>query len=701
MMARIPSYQRQVAPEVAQAPRALGAGVDASGLAQGVENLAGSMYQVHQKEVAEANQTALINADNQLGTWQNKALFDPEAGAFTKKGSGALNITKTTLDQYDQQSQGILESLANPEQKRMFQQAALARRGSLQEKLGSYEFGQQQAYKDDVDKSSIQLSMDSAALNYNDPQAIEQNRLKMNAVLDQRAERLGWSPEERQAQLQSANSSLSHSVIQRMVIDSPQKARSLYDQYKDSMTADDQIRATSTIDQAFKRQEAEARQRLVEQRQLQAISRQELSGRVQDAQAAYLQGLQFDNPPNLADFKQAYGDKAGEHYEQFKKVQDIAPAIQEFATATPQERKDILAKFKPGADGTAGEGFAEDSQLYQHLVTVGTGLMKQQQQDPATYVAQYSAPVRQALAQAQKDGTPEAYSAYFTATAAEQRRQGVQTVKLLPDAMADQLAANFNSKVAAGDSDNAAQLIEQMQAQWGKNFGPVIQQLGNKLPAEAQVIATGLPADIAQQMAAVAPIKDEELNKGLQQGQAKEIQQSVATAMTDFAQTLRGQAGGIDTYNTMYNTAVRTATAYVLQGMPTDKAVQKVASGMVNDKYDFFDTYRVPKALDTSSIRRGADRALGEISGADLMPLPGLRGVTPEENARQLESAVRDGGEWVTNGDETGLTLTVNGYAIRGKDGKLVQRTWQQLQGLGIQATTGKEGVVYPWTVTP
>ncbi|WP_238938721.1 hypothetical protein [Pseudomonas typographi] len=700
-MARIPSYQRQVAPEVAQAPRALGAGVDASGLAQGVENLAGSMYQVHQKEVAEANQTALINADNQLGTWQNKALFDPEAGAFTKKGSGALNITKTTLDQYDQQSQGILESLANPEQKRMFQQAALARRGSLQEKLGSYEFGQQQAYKDDVDKSSIQLSMDSAALNYNDPQAIEQNRLKMNAVLDQRAERLGWSPEERQAQLQSANSSLSHSVIQRMVIDSPQKARSLYDQYKDSMTADDQIRATSTIDQAFKRQEAEARQRLVEQRQLQAISRQELSGRVQDAQAAYLQGLQFDNPPNLADFKQAYGDKAGEHYEQFKKVQDIAPAIQEFATATPQERKDILAKFKPGADGTAGEGFAEDSQLYQHLVTVGTGLMKQQQQDPATYVAQYSAPVRQALAQAQKDGTPEAYSAYFTATAAEQRRQGVQTVKLLPDAMADQLAANFNSKVAAGDSDNAAQLIEQMQAQWGKNFGPVIQQLGNKLPAEAQVIATGLPADIAQQMAAVAPIKDEELNKGLQQGQAKEIQQSVATAMTDFAQTLRGQAGGIDTYNTMYNTAVRTATAYVLQGMPTDKAVQKVASGMVNDKYDFFDTYRVPKALDTSSIRRGADRALGEISGADLMPLPGLRGVTPEENARQLESAVRDGGEWVTNGDETGLTLTVNGYAIRGKDGKLVQRTWQQLQGLGIQATTGKEGVVYPWTVTP
>jgi hypothetical protein len=679
-MARIPTYQRQVAPETSQAPRALGESVDTSGLGRTLQGAAQDMYQVQQREIAEANQTALLGADNQLGAWQNKALFDPEAGAFTKKGSGALNITQTTLDQFDKQSQTVLESLSNAEQKRMFQQSALQRREGLQAKLGQFEFGQQQQYKDDVDKSSIQLSMDSAALNYNDPQAVEQNRLKMNAVYEQRAERMGWSPEEREAELQKANSSLSHSVIQRMLVDSPQKAKGLFEQYKGSMTADDQIRATSGIDQAFKRQEAEARQRLVEQRQLQAIARVELQSRTQDAQAAYLQGLDFDAPPNLADFKRAYGDKASEQFEQFKKVQDVAPAIREFATATPEERQTLLAKFQPAADGVAGEGFKEDSQLFNHLASVGAGLVKQQQTDPAAYVAKYSPTVRQAYDAAMQAGTPDAYNAYVNATVAEQRRLGVQQVKVLPDASADQLAASITQKISSGGTENAAQVVEALQGAWGKNFGAVLQQVGNKLPEEVQVIASGLPKDVAERMAAVAPLKDADLKLGLEKGQAEEITQSVASALQPFAESLQGQSGGISTYNTTFKAANRTAMSYVLQGMSPADAAQKVAKGIVNDKYDFYGTYRVPKTVDTKAVSQGASEALEGITVEELAPMPGLKGVLPEENLRQLHEAVQSSGQWVNNNDESGLSLTVNGYRVMGKDGKPITRSWADLQ---------------------
>ncbi|WP_280041941.1 hypothetical protein [Pseudomonas sp. Hg5Tf] len=684
MAARIPSYQRRVGPEVVGAPRALAASTDATGLARGVSNLAGDLAEIEQREIQEANQTALLNADNQLGSWQNNALFNPEGGAFTKKGSGALNITQSVLADFDKQQQAISDTLTTPQQRQMFQQSSLQRRTGLESKLGSYEFGEQQAYKDDVDKSSIELAMNSAALNYNDPQSVEQSRAKMDAVLQLRGARNGWSPEEMEAQRQNANSSMSQAVIQRMLVDSPQNAKALYEQYKGGMTAEDQIRATSSIDQGMRRLQAEARARQAEARQMQAIARVELQSRVQDAESAYMQGFEYDNPPNKADFIQALGpERADEAYKSFEKRQSLAPAIRDFATATPEERQEILAKFQPAKDGVAGQGFSEDDQLYQRLTTVTTGLLKQQQEDPAGYVARYSPTVRASFEAAQQTGTTEAYEAYAAATVAEQQRLGVQSPKLLPDAAANQIAAGFNSQVLGGES--AATLIEQQQEQWGKNFPLIAQQLGNKLPPEAQVIATSLPKDLAERMASVAPLSEADLKKGLDKGIASNVEAAVQASMAPFAASLQGQTGGINTFNTMYQAANKAALSYVRQGMTPEKAAERVANGMVNDKYDFFGTYRVPKTLDTQAVSRGADRSLASIKADDLMLLPGLRGVTDETNLEQLREAVVGGGQWVPTNDESGLALTLNGYRVLGKDGNPIVRSWDELTADGLR----------------
>ena len=445
------------------------------------------------------------------------------------------------------------------------------------------------------------------------------------------------------------------------------------------------MQAENQVEAERRRLEAEARQRQVEARQMQAINRMELGSRVQDAQAAWSQGLEFNDAPTKADYVAAYGpEKAAKRYEsEVAKPQALAPAIREFATADPQERQAILSRFQPAQDGTAGEGFKEDSQLYQHLTSVAVGLMKQQQTDPAAYVAKYSPVVQRAYSAAQEAGTPEAYQAYAMTTVAEQQRLGVQQPKLLPDAAADQLAATFNSQVGSGES--AATMIEQQQQLWGKDFPAVLQQVGNKLPAEAQVIATGLPKDVAERMASVASIKDADLNAGLQKGQKDQIVQSVQSEMSSFAESLQGQSGGINTYSTMYRAALRTATSYVLQGDSPADAAKRVVGGMVNDKYDFFETYRVPKTLDTQAVSRGATDAMRQIKPDELMPLPGFAGVTEEQNLKQLHSALQSSGQWVPNDDESGLSLTLNGYRVRGKDGQPITRTWADLQQKGLR----------------
>jgi hypothetical protein len=684
-MPRVPTYESpQVQQQPGRAVQLSGIAPDNSAIQQGLQSFQRGAQILIEKEREKADTAVLMDADSQLTKWQQSAMYDEQSGVYNRKGKDALNVTNQTLEGFEQAQQEIAKSLTSDQQRARYAQIVASRRNSISNDLNRYEYSERQNYYGQVEQGQLETSMQGAALDYQDPAKVQAYRAKANAVLASRAERLGLSPEAAQAELLKTNSGMSTAVIQRMLVDSPQKAKSLFESYKDTMTAEDQIRASNGIDQGFRRLEAEARQRQIEARQLQAIARVELSSRAQDATAAYSQGLDFDNPPSRADFDAAYGKEHGaKQYESFAKVQAIAPAIREFATANPQERQEILAKFQPAQAGTAGDGFKEDNQLYQHLTSVAVGLMKQQQTDPAAYVAKYSPTVQRAFASAQSEGTPEAYQAYAQATVAEQQRLGVAQVKLLPDAAADQLAASFNNQVDGGE--NAATMIEQQQAMWGKDFGAVLQQVGKKLPAEAQVIATQLPKDLAERMASVARLKDSELDAGLQKGQKDEINQSVQAAMQPFAESLQGQAGGINTFNTMYKAAVRTATSYVLQGEAPKGAAEKVVNGIVNDKYDFFGTYRVPKALDTQAVSRGATVALGQIKPDELMPLPGIAGVTDQDNAAQLHDALQSSGQWVPTNDESGLALTLNGYRVRGKDGQPIVRTWAELQQKGLR----------------
>jgi hypothetical protein len=680
---RVPTFDTaQVQQQPGRAVELRGVAPDNSGIEQGLRSFQRGAEILVAKEREKADTAMLMDADNQLTQWQQKTMYD-DGGVYSRKGKNALDITNQTLEQFEQTQAEIAKNLTSDAQKARYAQIVASRRNSLSNDLNRYEYTERQNYYGQVEKGQLETSMQGAALEYQDPAKVQQYRQKIDAVLASRAERLGLSPEAAQAERLETNSGMSTAVIQRMLVDSPQRAKGYFESFKDTMTAEDQIRASSGIDQGFRRLAAEARQAQIEARQIQAINRMELSGRVQDASAAYSQGLDYDNPPSLADFKAAYGDKADEQYRSFSKIQDVAPAIREFATASPEERQDILTKFQPGKGGIATEGFKEDSQLYQHLTGVAVGLLKQQQTDPAAYVAKYSPVVQQAFAVAQEEGTPEAYQAYATATVAEQQRLGVVQPQLLPKQAADQFAANFNQQVQGGE--NAAALIEQEAQKWGKDFPAVLQQVGKKLPAEAQVIATGLPKDIAERMASVAVVPDKDLDIGLQKGQKDEISQNIQSAMAPFAESLQGQVGSASTYSTMYKAALRTATSYVLQGESPKDAARKVVDGMVNDKYDFFGTYRVPKTLDTNAVSRGADRALQTIKPDELMLLPGFEGVTDEENANQLINAVKSGGQWVPTNDESGLALTLNGYQLLGKDGKPIIRTWDDLQLKGLQ----------------
>lgn len=274
-MARIPTYRRQVAPGVVGAPRVLESPVDASGLARGAQNVASVIEQIGQQETRDANQTAMLDADNRLGAWQNQTLYDPDNGALNRKGSDALGITQAFLSDFDKQQQAIADGLANDEQRRMFTQSALSRRQSLQAKLGGYEFDQQQAYKNQVDLASLSLAKNSAALNYNDPQAIADSHARIDAVLQLQAERNGWSPDALEANRQKATSDMYSDILRRQAAQDPYKAQAALKSYQQYLTADDLTQIGGSIDAKVERlqQRAEMMQLRAEARAERALGK--------------------------------------------------------------------------------------------------------------------------------------------------------------------------------------------------------------------------------------------------------------------------------------------------------------------------------------------------------------------------------------------------------------------------------------------
>ncbi|MGK9045823.1 hypothetical protein KXR63_00485 [Stutzerimonas chloritidismutans] len=675
-MARIPTFD---GPQVQQrglgAPTVGGQGPDNSGMVRGLAQIQRAAQQISDQETMKADNAALMAADQQLDQWQQNTFFDPESGVYTRKGSAALDITNQTLGQFEKQQAKVGETLKNERQRARYNDLVMRRRQSLSGDLNRYEYREREQYYDDVDRGQIETSMQGAALNYNDPEKIAYYQNKMAAVLQSQAQRKGLPVEMQQAMLLKANSGMSSAVISRMVDDDPYKAKSYFQTAQEGMTAEDQVQISRLIDREIKSREIEARQ-------MQAIARAELSTRVSDAQSAYLSGFDFENPPSASDFVASYGAEEGaERYAQFVKTQDIGTAIRQVAMASPEERAQLVEQFRPAKDGVAEDGFAVDAKLYGTLLNSASRLGEELQSDPATYVVSRS-PLLMKAAEEASSGDPAAVEAYATAMIAEQQRLGAPEPKLLTSRQAAGIAAAFQNTEDGGS--NAAQVIEQLQQQWGKNWPTVYKQLQDKLPGAALVIGSGVDEQTAATLARIAPLKTAELKAGLDSTDASDAKKALTEEMAEFRNTLAGQVGGERTFSTLYNEAERLAYAYMGQGKGARDAVELAKKALIDDKYTLQGTYRVPKAYDADLIEAGTERAIESLDPMTLnFRTPA--GVPEDFAAGRVKAAIEKDGYWVTLPDESGVALYYGGEAVLDRAGNPVARKFDDLAAEAIQ----------------
>lgn len=672
---RVPTYDNtQVQARGLGAPTVGGVMPDNSGLQRGIASIGNAAQRFADQEREKADTAAIMEADRQLTEWQLNTMYNPENGVFNRKGKAALNVTGEVLGQFEQTQSKLLESLTNERQKARFQQIVASRRNSLSNDLNRYEYGERQRYYDDVDKGQIDTSLQGAALAYQDPEKVGYFRSKIEAVIRSQAQRKGLPEEATQAALLKGSSAVESAVVARMADDDPYKAKEYFAEAQTRMTADDQVRVGNLVDRAIKARE-------VEVRQLQAIARAELNNRVTDASTAYLQGLEFENPPKREDFDAAYGAEEGaERFAKFQRLEQVGGAIRELATASPEDRQKIIESYRAGKDGVASDGFKFDAELEQMVTNAAVRLFKEMETDPAQYAAKYSPEVARTL-QAVLDGDEGATDIYAAATLGEQQRLGIRNPSILPRAQAEAIAARF---VNLDDgSEGAGQMIRGLSEQWGSYWPVVYKQLSKDLPPAALIIGSGVDPLTEQILSRTATLKTEELKRGIESADITDVNRRIDEEFAEFGVTMNMQ-GGERTYATILDQAKRLAYVYMGQGTSVKDAAEKAYDALVGDKYTMADTYRVPVEYDFRMVARAAEQAKAEIDSSQIeVAVP--PGLTSEFVNERVQSAIQREGYWVTNEDETGLVLFVNGSAVTDRNGNRITRTFEELTAEGAE----------------
>lgn len=117
-------------------------------------------------------------------------------------------------------------------------------------------------------------------------------------------------------------------------------------------------------------------------KQQQAEYRTNIDGKVRDATAAYMRGVEFPDAPQQQDFVAAYGFREGNsRYTELKNAQIAGQYIGSFRTMPTSSIETYVQQLKPDT-GETGEGYAERAQMYDHVVTAATKVINDRENNP-------------------------------------------------------------------------------------------------------------------------------------------------------------------------------------------------------------------------------------------------------------------------------------------------------------------------------
>lgn len=179
---------------------------DLSGVTRVVDEL-------HQKAAAEADQLAVLHADNQLDTLQRQI---EQQARDTYTGQRALEATPKALTQWDTDAAKIGDTMQTPRQRVAFEQRLLARRQELAGGLDRWADAEHTRFRDQTFGAALDARV-NAAVGTDDPTQRATALAEGRAILTDYARQAGWAPEVLQQKTGDFTSKIHLGVLDRLL----------------------------------------------------------------------------------------------------------------------------------------------------------------------------------------------------------------------------------------------------------------------------------------------------------------------------------------------------------------------------------------------------------------------------------------------------------------------------------------------------
>ena len=431
--------------------------------------------------------------------------------------------------------------------------------------------------------------------------------------------------------------------------------------------------------------------------------------RLENATTEALDTGKNSNPIQHEEFLTGLGPEKGEAaYQEYQANVQLGSDMRTAAGMSPSDLAALQERYapKPGSDDYAAQA-ARQKTLNQAIVHNQTARDK----DPADFVIRRTDSGQAIFDQfskltQDKNVTPALRTAYAqifaSKTLAEQERIGIpeQERKVLPawytDPVKNQIAAAATSddpKVREG----APGLIAAQKELWGSYWPSVVPQIAPPGAAPlVKAIAAGADPVAMQRLLEIpkgeSPAK---ILKEQNEVTAKNLNTSLNTAFAPFLASMVGLQKDRD-YSGYLGLGNELAALYVRDGKSEKDAAAQAFNDLIGNRYDFRDTYRIPKAngINPDDVQRGAYEATQEIqrvrNGDATSHFGNISlgyndlGISDHE-ADTRRGIARDG-RFVTSYDAKGLNLLVHNKFVRQADGQPLLLTWDQLQKLAVDA---------------
>ncbi|HBY6598600.1 TPA: Lytic transglycosylase, catalytic [Klebsiella pneumoniae] len=364
-----------------------------------------------------------------------------------------------------------------------------------------------------------------------------------------------------------------------------------------------------------------------------------------------------------------------ESFQQYQQAMKLQPIYQTIVQGSAQQGIAAVQSMVPKEDDP---DFKFKQSLYATAQAKLNQVMKARESDPGTWLQANSQVVKNAFEQYQNNQASGEY--LVSRLQAEKDRLGINSKKVLPDSMVNSLISKIDN-----NKESSVTAIQSVAQSFGKYSDQVMQQVQKSAyPALQVIMATNNPR-AANALWQNRSVKTSDLRGSFEKTDADSADSSWNDQAKDFAGTMVVQPGGADVWNNFNEQGKRLTYIYMQRGMSSGDAAKKAYQDVLGEQYQTSGTWRIPNTAgqDIRDVRDGANVYLKNLTADQIMPLIGDSRLPDEVNREQSISRIRDNAQWVTNSDETGLTLMMNGLLINNAQGQPITVPFADLAKLG------------------